>query len=336
MTASRQISDLRNLSAKLGRDPLLVQAASGNTSVKIGSVLWIKASGKWLSDADLDEIFVPVDIGTMSVCGSGLSPSIETAMHVVLPHKVVIHVHSVNAISWSVREDGPLHVAERLNGLAWAWIPYVPSGFPLAREIQRGNEHSPLHRADVFLLANHGLVVAADDCESAEALLAEVERRLHVEPRTAPAPNRPHLEMMSRGTGWRVPAEPLVHALGTDAVSQSIFEGGTLYPCHGLFLGLGAAECDSCDTPASAIETYRARYGSRPSTMAVRGQGLLVSDEMSVTQMQVLIGLTMVIQRIGAEAHVRYLTGCETAELLSTDAYQYRQSVEARAALAAL
>jgi rhamnose utilization protein RhaD (predicted bifunctional aldolase and dehydrogenase) len=338
LTASPQISDLRSLSAKLGRDPLLVQAASGNTSIKIGGLLWIKASGKWLADADLDQIFVPVDMGTMSISRAmgtmsvhnpGLSPSIETAMHAVLPHRVVIHVHSVNAISWLVREDGPALVAERLKGLSWAWIPYVPSGFPLAREIQRGH-------ADVFLLANHGLVVAADDCEAAAALLADVERRLHVDPRIAPLPNRAHLDRMSRGTGWHPPAEPIVHALGTDPVSQSIFEAGTIYPCHGLFLGPGTAECNSYDTPASAAEIYRARYGSRPSTIAVRGEGLLVTDEMTVTQMQVLIGLALVIQRIGPEARVRYLTECESAELLSTDACQYRQNVEARAALAVL
>ena len=27
-------------------------------------------------------------------------------MHAVMPHRVVIHVHSVNAIAWAVRRDG--------------------------------------------------------------------------------------------------------------------------------------------------------------------------------------------------------------------------------------
>jgi hypothetical protein len=33
-------SELLKLSARLGRDPLLVQASSGNTSIKLGGTLW--------------------------------------------------------------------------------------------------------------------------------------------------------------------------------------------------------------------------------------------------------------------------------------------------------
>jgi rhamnose utilization protein RhaD (predicted bifunctional aldolase and dehydrogenase) len=330
-TLSSDISELRKLSAKLGHNPSLVQAASGNTSIKIGAELWIKASGKWLADAGWDEIFVPVNRNTLEANRSKLSPSIETAMHAVLPHPVVVHVHSVNAISWAVREDGRERVAELLHGLRWAWIPYVPSGEPLAREIQRSGHEAP----DVFVLANHGLVIAAEDCDSAETLLAEVERRLEVTPRQALAPNRVQLTNMSRGTGYHVPSEAEVHSLGTDRDCRSILAAGTIYPCHALFLGPSAAECDPDEPVREAVERYDRRYNARPSIIAVGGVGLLVSDEMSVTQMQVLIGLAQVIERIQPGVPVRYLSEAEMAELLSTDAYRYRENVEARAALAA-
>jgi rhamnose utilization protein RhaD (predicted bifunctional aldolase and dehydrogenase) len=334
-TAPPDIQELRKLSAKLGRDPSLVQAASGNTSIKVSGELWIKASGKWLADANWDEIFVPVDPNTLEAHHEKLSPSIETAMHVALPHQVVIHVHSVNAISWAVREDGRARVTERLAGLRWAWIPYVPSGQPLAFEIQRSRHQCSQGEApDVFVLANHGLVVAADDCNSADALLAEVERRLEVTPRNARVPDRGILTSMSRGTGFHPAAESEVHCLGTDDFSRSILAGGTIYPCHALFLGPATAECDSFESISRAVERYQQQYGTRPSNIAVRGEGLLVCDDLTVTQMQVLIGLARVIQRIEAGARVRYLTAPETAELLSTDAYRYRENVESRAALA--
>jgi rhamnose utilization protein RhaD (predicted bifunctional aldolase and dehydrogenase) len=60
-TNHSEIQALIDVSAALGRDPLLVQAGSGNpTSVKIDGVRWIKASGKWLAHAAREEILVPV------------------------------------------------------------------------------------------------------------------------------------------------------------------------------------------------------------------------------------------------------------------------------------
>lgn len=47
-----EMMSLRELSARIGRDPLLVQACSGNTSIKLDGVLWIKASGTWLADVE--------------------------------------------------------------------------------------------------------------------------------------------------------------------------------------------------------------------------------------------------------------------------------------------
>ena len=47
---------------RIGKDPLLVQGAGGNVSWKDGDVLWVKASGTWLSDAIGKDIFVPVEL----------------------------------------------------------------------------------------------------------------------------------------------------------------------------------------------------------------------------------------------------------------------------------
>ncbi len=335
MPERERLSELKELSGRLGRNPLLVQAASGNTSVKSSDTLWIKASGKWLANARTDDIFVAVDRDEIATClrenvpycpgfqGESLVPSIETAMHAVLPQRVVIHVHSVNAIAWAVREDGPRELERLLNGLRWTWIPYVPSGFPLARAIERA---SPA--PDVLILANHGLVVCAEDCQAAEQLLGEVERRLHREPRAAGVHNLAQLEYLARGSGWCVPDDVEVHALATDPVSHAILGAGTLYPCHGLFLGPAAADMEYPASPAEAASRYRSRYGVWPTTLLVAGVGVLVSEQMTLAMTQVLIGLSQVIQRIEAGAPVRYLSEFEIGELLSTDAYQYRQQVE--------
>jgi rhamnose utilization protein RhaD (predicted bifunctional aldolase and dehydrogenase) len=54
-TNHSEIQALTDVSARLGCDPLLVQAGSGNTSVQLDGVLWIKASGKWLAHAAREE-----------------------------------------------------------------------------------------------------------------------------------------------------------------------------------------------------------------------------------------------------------------------------------------
>src|SRR5437870_8925822 len=112
-----EIDSLLDVSARIGAEPLVVQAGTGNTSVKLDCVLWIKASGKWLAHAKHDELLVPVDLAearaslrqdrdfTGDYNGGALKPSIETFMHAVLPQRVVIHVHSVNTVAWAVRQD---------------------------------------------------------------------------------------------------------------------------------------------------------------------------------------------------------------------------------------
>ena len=47
-TNQAELTRLRELSARIGNDPLLTQASTGNSSIKLDDVLWIKASGKWM------------------------------------------------------------------------------------------------------------------------------------------------------------------------------------------------------------------------------------------------------------------------------------------------
>src|SRR5580698_6397091 len=111
---------LLRYAAAIGTDPSLVQAAGGNVSLKRDGVLWVKASGTWLANAERQDIFVPVHLAPLLAAmladnaedtmpfvaadknPSGLRPSIETTLHGVLPHPVVVHVHCVETIAWAV------------------------------------------------------------------------------------------------------------------------------------------------------------------------------------------------------------------------------------------
>ncbi len=138
-----ELDRLRTLSARVGSDPLLVQAAGGNTSLKDDGVMWIKASGTWLKDAAAKDIFVPLDHAAIMTAlarndpacescvafvrtdlnSTGLRPSIETTVHALMPQRVVVHVHCVNTIAWAIRADGEARLAENSRTLTGLTSP---------------------------------------------------------------------------------------------------------------------------------------------------------------------------------------------------------------------
>jgi len=91
MTQKKELIPLLELSARVGQNPLLTQASTGNVSMKLDGRLWIKASGKWMADAMHEDILVPLDLAVVKEwVRRGLDPtglhskaSIETSMHAV-------------------------------------------------------------------------------------------------------------------------------------------------------------------------------------------------------------------------------------------------------------
>jgi len=336
-TEQLELKALREMSARIGANPLLVQASAGNTSIKIDEVLWIKASGKWLIQAEADDFLVAIElakakrclrenaiseIGTK--CPGGLRASIETPMHAVLPHKVVVHVHSVNTIAWAVRQDGPRQLRARLCGVPWQWIPYTRSGASLAREIERALSRFP--ETNVFVLGNHGLVVCGSCCASAERLLAEVEQRLAIEPRPAPEPKYALLKQASSRSSWHLPACACVHALATDHICRRIVSGGVLYPCQAIFLP-GIMPVVGSSLPQREPGCGPG-HPTQPVLLMIENQGVLASEHMTRAAGEMLVGLANVVQRIAASAPLRYLRASELRTALNGDVATYKRNAD--------
>ncbi|MFL5338076.1 MAG: class II aldolase/adducin family protein [Geminicoccaceae bacterium] len=322
------LAELAAFSAAIGRNPEQVQAAGGNTSLKADGLLWVKASGLWLADAATRDIFVPVGLEPVlqgiaddapdPVSGAvaaelnpeGLRPSIETTLHALLPHRVVIHTHSVRTIALAIRQDGEAQIARRLAGLRWAWVPYCKPGLPLTRGVAARLERAPV---DVLILGNHGLVVGADSVIEADVLLAEVERRVDApaarlkldQPRT-PAP-----------AGTRLPRHAMVHALACDPLRRVRACGGSLYPDHVIFLGPAAAALD----PAAPVAA------SASKLLVAPGHGAFLAADAGVSGDELALCLALVLERVPPEATLQYLTAADEAELMDWDAEKYRQGL---------
>lgn len=323
------------LSARLGADPLLIQGAGGNTSIKLDGTLWVKASGKLLARAREEALFVPLPLssvrekflagaddplaGIAAAAPAGLRPSIETSLHAVLPHPVVLHVHSVATIALAVCADGQDRLADRLSGLNWAWVPYRRPGVPLTRAVVevlgRGS-------ADILVLGNHGLVVGGADSASAEALLREVERRLEVVPRPVP-PRTAELDGLP--DGYR-PAEDVEwHSLALDPASMRVAIACPLYPDHVVFLGPETAVVGEGEGAAVAVERHHRRHGQVPPFVILPGKALLVRTDLSAAASSMLGCLVDVARRVDPSAPLRSLTVEEIGALLNWDAEAYRR-----------
>ena len=88
---------IRSLSANLGSDPLLVQAAGGNTSLKTDGVMWIKASGTWLRDALAKDIFVPLDVAAWEHAAYRPVPGIIAAAEMLYARNGVAEIAATRA-----------------------------------------------------------------------------------------------------------------------------------------------------------------------------------------------------------------------------------------------
>lgn len=322
------LDQLRNLSARAGADPLLVQAAGGNTSLKDDGVMWIKASGTWLKDAAARDIFVPLDHAAIldglarndPACESctdfvltdmnatGLRPSIETTVHALMPQRVVIHVHCVNTIAWAIRVDAEQRLAEKLAGLDWAFIPYARPGLPLAGAIAARIRPG----VDVLVLGNHGLVVAAETVAGAEALLDRVVAALQRPVRAASAVDHAALAKLCAGTAYAPAADEETHALATDRLALARGSDKVFYPDHVVFLGVG-------------VETDMA---SNAPLIAVPGLGVLIRKDAKPAVEPMGRCLADVMRRIEEADQLLALAAEDIDRLVNWDAEKYRQTLK--------
>lgn len=323
-------SELAALSARLGRDPRLVQGAGGNTSLKTGDRLLVKASGTCLADALADDIFV--ELSTRHVLeriangredfetiGSprGLAPSIETSMHAILPDPVVLHVHSVNAISWAVRREGRALVAPRLAGLDWVWVDYARPGLPLTRAIQQARRGHPT--ATVMILANHGVVVTGTSLRDAHERLMDLEVRLAAPTLRVVNPTKNPLQATDAAAiGARLPGNSALHALAAPGMVDDEVLNGVLYPDHVVFLG---------EHIPRLTEAGAASPGGDVKCIVVAERGVLLFPAASRGSEAMLECLALLAPTLPPSAELVFLRRDEIASLTGWDAEKLRQQL---------
>ena len=186
----------------LGRDRSLVLHGGGNTSVKLREtnlfgeeedVLYVKGSG-W----DLETIeaagFTPVklsyvrrlaqlpalsdpqmvnELATHSLRAGAPSPSVETILHAILPHKYVDHTHADAVLSISNSPEGEKRMRE-IYGERVVVIPYLMAGFDLAAYCAREFPKQAGKSTVGMVLLSHGIFSFGAEAKQSYELMIEL------------------------------------------------------------------------------------------------------------------------------------------------------------------
>ena len=316
-----------DLSHRIGVDPLLVQGAGGNTSIKVSDrEMWIKASGTELAQALEKDIFVAVDLakarleidhgsgdcrGTLIDPSCDLRPSIETTFHALLDATYIFHFHSVGVICHAIVAQGKSLLEEKLQGLNWAWVPYRKPGVPLTRAIREAIADK---RADVIVLANHGVIITGDELDDISAKIQAVEKRLEL-PMLQEVADAPP-EAVDAMWQWL----PKFQALATEPQLLRCASSGTFYPDHVVFLGPGL--------PVVSPDSFPVAVADQPApAVIVRGQGVYMKRDATPAHYAMLQCVFDVLGRVPADWDLVPIGREAEAELLNWDAETYRQAL---------
>lgn len=337
------LQDLRGVSARYGSDSMHIQGAGGNSSLKVGDVMWIKASGTLLADAQDKEIFVATDLAGMRraldsddpvadqpaafLCPGGLDlrPSIETSLHAVFPQRVVLHTHCIHTLAHAVRQDARARLAERLQGFDWVFVDYRKPGANLARGVQVALGPD----TTVVVLGNHGLIVAGDSAGEVADLQSRVHTALSLPAVGLKPADTAALHALAQDSDYEAAGDPHLHQLALDPQRVAQVTAGSLYPDHVIFCGIAVAAVRAGETLAQAVERIIQTGAPAPVWLIVPGAGVLVRKDAGVPARVMMRCLADVMARVPEDAALNYLSTEQDLELLDWDAEKYRQTLNA-------
>tara|TARA_B110000014_G_C20118436_1_gene591602 strand:- start:1072 stop:2100 length:1029 start_codon:yes stop_codon:yes gene_type:complete len=334
-----ELKEISELSSKIGNDLDLIQGAGGNTSEKKDNILWVKASGCWLSDALEENIFVPVryknilmnidnkksDPVSSEVVNydeiKNLRPSIETTLHAVMPYKYVVHTHSINSIVNTITKENLALLSEKLDNLNWSLVQYAKPGLPLAKQVKAALKPG----IGVILMANHGVVIGSDSIQELEEKIVDLENRLKMPLRKIrKQPKLKELQNLVKDTDYSIPNEDIVHSLALDESAINAISVRSLYPDHLVFLGPGPMNIYTIGQASKALEKKK----DNPEVLIIENYGVIAHKSRNLNTDLMLYCLASTLLRINPNEEIIFLTKKDEADLLGWDAEDYRIALQ--------
>lgn len=335
ISANQLKTPITQYCSEIGKDPLLVQGAGGNVSWKDKNVLWIKASGMWMSEALVKDIFVPVCLVQLRdalnrndfavvpkvLQGSILRPSIETLLHALMPHNVVLHLHAVEVLAYLVRDNWQDEFHSKFGNLiSWTSVDYKKPGIELAAAVVLALKATG--NVNVMFLQNHGLVIGGKDIEEVDNLLKIIIDEIKILPDPYFSDNS-QLKPISLNEQilYYPVSDKDIHRLAIDEVFFNNLEcNWALYPDHVVFLGAKPYKYDNTEVLMNELQNYN----EKPDLVFIKGMGVFVRPDFNSTQNAQLSCYYNILIRQNKKNTMKVLAPWQINELLNLNAEQHR------------
>ena len=328
------IKQFEELSQEIGNDFSIVQASGGNTSIKINNIILVKASGRKLSNAIDENIFIPLDLRHILesfnqeiidhddfsfkvLIKTDLKPSIETIFHAIIPNKVVLHSHPIDVISIAINKNANKLISSLLGDFAWDFIPYARPGYPVAKLIDKSLKKK---KSNVFILENHGLIIAADSLNEAMQLQKGVLKVFNSSPRKIKLPDMKKIkEIMHLIPNSKLPKYSEIHYLGTDANCLELARHNPVYPDHIVFCGKKPFFLDPESINLNNLENVE--------YLIIPDIGVLILKKESTILEIMLKTQVQIFSRIKNLKETKFLSDIQCIELINWEAEKYRKKI---------
>lgn len=333
---SSEQPEISQFCTRIGLDSTLVQGAGGNISWKENNILWIKASGTRLADAEEKQIFVPVDLtaikGAMGsgdfdtkpivLGGSILRPSIETHLHALMPHRIVVHLHPVEVLPYLVLKNSKDAIKALIHSnISWDFVSYQKPGKALAKSVSDAIYKSP--GLDVVFLQNHGIVFGGEDVPSIEAMLKLIINKFNcnVLAEDVFASQNYEIFQLMNSCNYSLINNKYLNQLATNnRLSSRLKTAWALYPDHVVFLGAAAAVFSPVDEFQSVAQCI---YKQSPYIF-ILGVGVFENPKVTTSQREMLQCYYDVVMRLDVDKELNVLSRNEVVDLLDRDDEKYR------------
>lgn len=387
MPAPKIVKELLERSNRLGAEPRFTNYAGGNTSAKGAvanpatgqetTVLWVKGSGgdlgtlteSGLATLELEKLialknvyrgveFEDEMVALFDYCRfgtTGAAPSIDTAMHGLVPFDHVDHLHPDSIIALATAIDGE-KLTRECFGDEILWVDWRRPGFQLGLDMAKIAQDNP--KAKGCVLGGHGLTTwgaSSKECQErsiaaiskAEAFIAERGREnpfgpsvakyqpLEASARSARAAElAPHLRGIAskdfRMVGHFTDVDVVLH-FTQSAELMRLAALGTSCPDHFLRTKISPMVLDTApDAPLEEVvaraqelhEKYREVYANyynqnaSPTSPAIRGADPAIILVPGIGMFS--YGKDKQTSRVASEFYINAINVMRGAEALST------------------